>query len=106
MRSVVEYVKAHRYGLAISAITFAVSAFIGVLGGKLICMEDTEPEVVHDTLYVRSSKADSLLQDIATKVKDINSKIPVKKNGRRRRIKKDTIKVDATIHLDNVNVTE
>lgn len=106
MRNVWEYIKAHRYGLIISAITFAVSAFIGVLGGKLICVEDPEPDIIHDTLYVQPSKADSLLQDIATQVRDINSKIPVKKPGRKKLIKKDTIKVDATIHLDKCGVTE
>lgn len=106
MRSVWDFIKVHRYGLFISAITFAVSSFIGVLGGRMIHVDDSEHSVVHDTLYVQPSKADSLLQDIATQVKEINSKIPVKKPGRKRLIKKDTIKVDATIHMDKGDVTE
>ena len=106
MRNVWEYIKAHRYGIIISVITVAVSAFIGVLGGKLISVEESKPDVVHDTLYVQPSKADSLLQDIATQVKDINSKIPVKKFGRKRLVKRDTIRVDATIHLDKRGESE
>ena len=101
MRRMWEYVKSHRYGFAISAITIAVSAFIGTLGGRLIRVAESKKEVVHDTLYMQPSKADSLLQDISTHVREINAKIPVKKKGGKRSVpKKDTIRVDATIHLD------
>lgn len=101
MRRMWEYVKSHRYGFVISAITIAVSAFIGTLGGRLIRVAESKKEVVHDTLYMQPSKADSLLQDISTQVREINAKIPIKKKGGKRSVpKKDTIRVDATIHLD------
>lgn len=81
MKSMWEYVKSHRYGFAISAITIAVSAFIGTLGGRLIRVAESKKEVVHDTLYMQPSKADSLLQDISTQVREINAKIPIKKKA-------------------------
>lgn len=97
-----EYVKTRWYGLVILAVTIAGAVFIGEIGCGLVDMAPNQ-EVKHDTIYLRPSKADSLLEEIAAEVKDINSKIPVKKTGRRRRAsKKDTIRVDATIHLDKV----
>lgn len=97
-----EYIKTRWYGLAMFAVTIAGAVFIGELGIGLVEMVPKQ-EVKHDTIYIPASKADSLLEEIVTEVKAINSKIPAKKTvGRRRASKKDTIRLDATIHLDKV----
>lgn len=110
MRRFCDYIKAHSYGLLVFAITMAIVAFIGVLVARMINIAETESsEITHDTIYVKPSMTDSLLQDISTQVRDINSKIQVRKPSRRRNAKNnDTIKVDATIHLDQkgANVSE
>lgn len=102
MRRLCDYIKAHSYGLLVFAITMVVTAFIGVLAARMIKITETEsPEIKHDTIYVKPSVTDSILQSISTQVNEINSKLPVKKSGGKRRIvKNDTIKLDATIHLD------
>ena len=97
-----EYIKTHCYGLVILAVTIVGAVFIGEIGRGLVDFAPNQ-EVKHDTIYIRPSKADSLLEEITTEVKEINSKIPAKNTGGRRRSpKKDTIRVDATIHLDKV----
>ena len=100
--SISEYIKAHRSGLIILSITTAISMFLGGLGVRLMKLaEPKNNEIVHDTVYVKPSKADSLLLDISEQVTLINSKIPEKRPvGKKRIIRNDTIRVDATIHVD------
>lgn len=106
MRKIWEYVKAYGFGWIVLGITIAVSVFMGVLVGKMVKVNVTkELEVTHDTIFI-SPSVDSLLQDISTQVKEINSKIPAKKRTGRKPIKKnDTIKVEATIHFDENEVS-
>lgn len=96
-----EFIKAHRYGIIVFGITIAVSVFVGVLVGRIVKVAaPEEQEIVQDP-----SVSDSLLQDIDEQVKEINSKIPVKRPvGKRRAKKNDTIKLDAVIHIDNESV--
>jgi two-component system OmpR family sensor kinase/two-component system phosphate regulon sensor histidine kinase PhoR len=50
--------------------------------------------------HAQAQRLTALLQDISTQVREINAKIPIKKKGGKRSVlKKDTIRVDATIHL-------
>lgn len=50
MRRLCDYIKAHSYGLLVSAITMAVAGFIGVLVARMIRITETEaPEITHDT---------------------------------------------------------
>ena len=102
MRKIWEYVKAYGFGLIVLGITIAVSVFIGVLVGKMVKVNvSKEPEKTYDTIFVSHPVSDSLLQDISTQVKEINLKISAKKRTGRKPVKKnDTIKVEATIHLD------
>lgn len=102
-----EYIKTHRYSIITLAITSAVSVFMGGLGVRMVKLAAPKNSViVHDTVYVKPSMADSLLQDISEQVAEINSKIPERKPiGKKRVIKKDTIKVDATIHIDKIEQT-
>ncbi len=96
------FLETHKYGIIIFAITVTISMFIGELGFRLI-KDKLNQEIKHDTLYIRPSKSDSLLEKIASDVKEINAKIPKKKPVRRRCIpRKDTIRLDATIRLDKV----
>lgn len=95
-----EYLKVHRHSLIILTITIVVSVFIAVLGAKMIPLNNPE-QPVYDTIYVERTVTDSLLKDISGQVHEINSKIPVKRTQVRQKVQKcDTIKVDATIHLD------
>jgi len=100
------FLKAHRYALVVYSIATAVSVFIGVLVARTINVAVPEmPEIVHDTVFVQQPVTDSILQDIDVQVKEINSKITVKKNVKRKPSKRnDTIKVDAVIHIDNKDV--
>lgn len=102
MRRICDYIKAHSYGLLVFAITITVASFIGVLVARMINIAETESaEITHDTIHMKPSMTDSLLQDISMQVRDINSKIQVRKPSRKRKAKNnDTIKMDATIHLD------
>lgn len=102
MRRFCDYIKAHSYGLLVFAITMAVTAFIGMLIARMINIAETKsPEIKHDTIYVKPSVTDSILQDISTQVREINSKIPARKpSGKRKAKNNDTIKVEATIHLN------
>lgn len=102
MRRLCDYLKAHSYGLLVFATTMAVAAFLGVFVARMISIAETEsPEIKHDTIYVKPSVTDSLLQDISTQVREINSKIPVRKpSGKRKAKNNDTIKIEATIHLN------
>lgn len=96
----IEYLKVHRHSLVILTITVIVSVFIGILGAKILPAYNPE-QPVRDTIYVERTVTDSLLEDISGQVHEINSKIPVKRTPVRRKVQKcDTIKVDATIHLD------
>ena len=107
MRKIWEFIKVHCFSLIVIGVTVAVSVFIGALVGRMIEVNDSkEQEVKHDTVFVTPSMADSILQDISTHVKEINSKIPAKRRTGRKPVKKnDTIKVEATIHLDNNGVS-
>lgn len=94
-----EYIKVHKMGILILSVTILVSAFVGNLLAEMIKNANSEKqEVVHDTLYLQPSHADSLMKDISVQVKEINSKIPSK--SKRRTKKNDIIKIDARIHLD------
>ena len=98
----IEYLKVYRHSLIILTITIAVSVFIGVLGAKMVPVKSPE-QPVHDTIYVGRSVTDSLLEDISGQVREINSKIPVKRTPVRRKAPQcDTLKVDATIHIDKL----
>ena len=94
-----EYIKVHGFSLLILAITIAVSSFIGSYVGRTIPIPKEEAPL-HDTIYLRPSLTDSLLLDISDQLRDINSKIIVKKPLRKTPLKRDSIKIDATIHLD------
>lgn len=100
--SMLEYIKVHRHSLIILTITIAVSVFIGVLGAKIVPVNSPE-QPVHDTIYVGRTVTDSLLEDISGQVHEINIKIPVRRTPVRRKAPQcDTLKVDATIHLDKI----
>ena len=53
-----------------------------------------------DTVCVGNGVTDSLLKDISIQVREINRKIPEKKPLRRCKPKKDTLRIDASIHID------
>lgn len=57
--------------------------------------------VVHDTIYVPRVLTDSLLEDISGQVHQINSKIPYRRPGKRRVCKPDTLRIDASVHIDD-----
>lgn len=107
MRKIRGFMKVHCFSLIVLGVTVAVSVFIGVLVGRMVEVNPSkEREAPHDTMFVSPSVADSLLQDISIQVKEINSKIPAKRRTSRKAVKKnDTIKVEATIHLDKNEVS-
>lgn len=99
----IEYLKVYRHSLIILTITIVVSVFIGVLGVKMIPLNNSE-QPAHDTIYVERTITDSLLEDISGQVHEINSKLPVKRTTVRQKVQKcDTITVDATIHFDKAS---
>lgn len=100
------FLKAHGYGLAVYSIATVVSVFIAVLVARTVNVAVPEmSEIVHDTVFIQQPVTDSILQDIDVQVKEINSKITVKKTMKRKPSKRnDTIKVDAVIHIDNKDV--
>lgn len=59
------------------------------------------PVIVQDTICVPNVLTDSLLEDISEQVHQINTKIPYRKPGKRRVCKPDTLRIDASIHLDD-----
>jgi hypothetical protein len=75
-----EYIKVHKMGIIFLSVTILVSAFVGNLLAEMIKNANSEKQVVvHDTLYLLPSHADSLMKDISVQVKEINSKIPSKR---------------------------
>lgn len=84
-----------------------LAMFLVVLVGTLIAIiafykTNVPPiTVVHDTIYVPRALTDSLLEDISGQLHQINSKIPYRRPGKRRICKPDTLRIDASIHLDN-----
>lgn len=107
MRKIWEFIKVRRFSLIVWGITIAVSVFIGELVVRMVDVATPEKnEVVHDTVFLQPAKTDSLLQDISTQIKEFNSKIPAKRSMGWKPVKKnDTIKVEATIHLDKNEIS-
>lgn len=54
-----------------------------------------------DTVYIEKSKTDSLLQEIAIQVDEINKKLTPKKIYIQKRKPCDTLRIDASIRLEN-----
>lgn len=54
-----------------------------------------------DTVYIEKSKTDSILQEIAIQVDEINKKLTPKKVYIQKRKPCDTLRIDASIRLEN-----
>lgn len=82
-------------------IIVVVGAFMGVYCARRLPIEQ---EKVHkkDTIYIKRSITDSLLLDISFQLKKIEEKLQPKKVYIQKRKSKpcDTIKIDASIHID------
>lgn len=77
------------------------ASFLGFLGAIFVPVDNQEPPQT-DTIFVGNGVTDSLLLEIAKQVKEINRKIPEKKPWKRHKPQKDTIRVDASLHIDNI----
>lgn len=54
-----------------------------------------------DTIYIEKSKTDSLLQEITVRLDEINKKLAPKKVYIQKRKPCDTLRIDASIRLEN-----
>lgn len=54
-----------------------------------------------DTVYIEKSKTDSLLQEITSQLDEINRKLTPKKVYIQKRKPSDTLRIDASIRLEN-----
>lgn len=54
-----------------------------------------------DTIYIEKSKTDSILQEIAIQIDEINKKLTPKKVYIQKRKPCDTLRIDASIRLEN-----
>lgn len=101
-----DYLKIMKKRIFILSITIIVSIFIGIVAGRVIPVSTAEKEkIVIDTVYVESTKTDSLLQNILNEIYKINRKkklSPVRNQSKC----KDTIRVDAIIHLEQSNKSQ
>lgn len=75
---------------------------MGVYFALILPRPEKPAEVIHDTIYVQQPLPDSLLNRIATDVSEINNKLTPKKVYIHKRPKtSDTIRIDASIKLEN-----
>ena len=95
-----EWVIAYKWPLLIWAFVFMGTSFLGFLGERCVPVENQEPPQ-KDTVYLGNGHADSLLLEISNQVREINRKIKDKKPMRRCIPRKDTIRIDASLHIDN-----
>lgn len=93
-----EWLMVYKWPILIWSVIFMGASFLGCLGARFISIDHQEP-IQKDTVYVE--KGDSLLRDISFQVREINRKIPIKKPVRRHRPCKDTLRIDASLHIDN-----
>ena len=101
---ILEYIKVHHCRIVIVSLTVIISIMISGLALRLIPGPPPEPPTSPDTIFVDSCGADSILRGIYQQVYEINKKIPTKSTGGKKRPRcKDTIRLDATIHVDNHN---
>lgn len=97
-----EWIIAYKWPLLIWSFVFMGTSFLGFLGERCVPVENQEP-LKKDTVYVGNGDIDSLLQDISNQVREINRKIKEKKPVRRCKPRKDTIRIDALLHIDNAH---
>ncbi len=97
-----EWIIVYKRPLLIWTFVFLGASFLGFLGGRCIPVENQEPPQ-KDTIYVGNGNTDSLLLDISNQVREINGKIKEKKPVRRCKTRKDTIRIDASLHIENAH---
>lgn len=96
----IKRIKTNWLTIVIIFITVASGSFVGFLASRLY---PTQPAGVEtDTVFIGPSTTDSLLEEISEQVHEINIKIPSRRHvSSRYRMKKDTIRIDASLHIDN-----
>lgn len=97
--NVKEWFKVYKWNVLILGTICSGTSFIGFLGARMVPIDSQKPPQ-RDTVYVGNGVTDSLLKDISVQVNEINRKIPAKKPLRRCKPKKDTLRIDASIHID------
>lgn len=109
IKRIKEYWRLNDVQIVVFSITIIISSFIVFFGCKFIPINNKKPKekpyaVVKDTIYIRSSKTDSLLEDISMQVHEINNKLKKPQSIRykkRVKAKDDTIRIDASVRVSN-----
>ena len=97
-----EWIIAYKWPFLIWFTLFLGASFLGWLGAKCIPV-DNHVSPQKDTVYVGNGDTDSLLLDISNQVREINRKIKEKRPMRRCKPRKDTIHIDASLHIENAH---
>ncbi len=94
-----EKLKANKWYMLIWGLLIAGTSFLGFLGARIVPVNNHGQSEI-DTIYVGNGITDSLLKNISIQVNEINKKISTRKSNRKWKPKKDTIRIDASIHVN------
>lgn len=83
-------------------LTMLIASTMGFYFAAILPIPQKSVEVVYDTLYIQQPLPDTLFQRISLDVSEINEKLtPKKVYVRKRPAISDTIRIDASLKLEN-----
>lgn len=82
-------------------VVITIGVLLGDYCARTLSKTSSNKKSRADTVYIEKSKTDSLLQEIAIQVDEINRKLAPKKVYIQKRKPCDTLRIDASIRLEN-----